>query len=334
MDAVAGEEGRIGHPLQPEAPDPVLVRRDVEQPAAQDVAAGRVLVEELLVVELFRVGIAHPKVDHAGIEPLRVAHVDDRVHARADHGRDDQVGGGVEREEVRLLVDEASTPRILDLGGQEARPARRRRVGVPEDGRVENRYAEHADHRVAVVDHLMLAVLDDPAGADRPARRLGGAILRADVAGGVDGVVQLVDDVVAPYRGAGGQGGVARLAGGEAERDGGAELVVQRDVVAVDHRLIRIDHHGVADRVRCAGDGVVDQLVGAQGAALVAGLDVTGGGDQAVRLVLFDHVRLQEEVAGAEAVVGDRGGGRAVAQVALRLSGGGGVAGEQSNAGQ
>ena len=145
----------------------------------------------------------------------------------------------------------------------------------------------------------MLAVLDDAAGADRPARRFGGAILRADVAGGVDGVVQLVDDVVAPDRGAGGQGGVARFAGGEAERHGGAELVVQRDVVAIDHRLVRIDHDGVPERVSRAGERVVDELVGAQGASLVASLDVAGGGDQAVGLVLLDHVRLQEEVAEA-----------------------------------
>ena len=64
-DAVALEQGGVGRPLRAEAPDPVLVRRDVEQAAGQDVAPGRVVVEVLVIVELFGIGIARPDVDHS-----------------------------------------------------------------------------------------------------------------------------------------------------------------------------------------------------------------------------------------------------------------------------
>ena len=65
VDAVAGEQGGIGHPLRAEAPHPVLVGRDVEQAARQNVAARGVVIEELAVVELFRIGVARPDVDQA-----------------------------------------------------------------------------------------------------------------------------------------------------------------------------------------------------------------------------------------------------------------------------
>ena len=188
---------------------------------------------------------------------------------------------------------------------------------MPEHRGVEDRHALHADHGVPVVDHLVLAVLDDlarpgptrsaPSASRRPRRCRTACRWRC-----CSSLTFSLRRMAAPAA----MVTLSCIAGGEGDGDAGAQLVVEHDLLGVLDRAVGIDDHGVSPRRGHAPVvGVVDHLVGAQVAALVARLDRALGGDGLGVAVVDDRVGLEDRRRGARARrPGRRGGGGAAAR--------------------
>eukprot|EP00919_Chromeraceae_sp_WS-2016_P080031 GHVR01189345.1.p1 GENE.GHVR01189345.1~~GHVR01189345.1.p1 ORF type:complete len:213 (-),score=54.08 GHVR01189345.1:300-938(-) len=176
---------------------------------------------------------------------------------------------------------------------------------MPEQRRIEDGHAEQTEHGVPIADQLPFPVLHHLVGLDRPGGGLGLAVC-ADVAGGVDGAVQLVDVLIAPNGAGGGQLDVLGQARGEPAGHAGAHLVVQHDLPGELHAAVGVkdfDIGGLQDPLSL----VIDQGVGAQIAAIIAGLDFASRGGLRTAVVAQDRVRLKVDGAGDQPVGAGRG---------------------------
>ena len=173
-----------------------------------------------------------------------------------------------------MLVGQPPSAGSLQGRLQETRPPFGLGVRVPEDRQPHYRDAPHPDHRIAVSDDLLLAILDNLVRLDRPGRIGLTALLRADFTGRVDRSVQFVKCLTAAHSAGGRKLDLAFAADGEALGRSNRQRLVEDNLVSKLCGPVRVED---AHRTLGADQPVrwlKDHFVGCEGTALESRLDI------------------------------------------------------------
>ena len=224
---------------------------------------------------------------HAGGESLAELEITCRALLGRPHGREGQVGAGIDCPEVGRGHAEPELA-VMVGGKQEAGAALHRRVGIGEVGQVEYRDGAELQARILVVDGVFVVVVLGLARHDLPHRLAAGR--GAGLAGGV---ARMLVDGDAVDIAAGILGGDRHVVGeqrrhmlGEAFLEG----VLQRRRVGLEHVAV-----GLPEDDRAVGrEGlvlhVVDHLGGGQDIGAIGQLHRAGGGGDLGAVVIGQGV--------------------------------------------